>query len=64
MQGAPIHYRDNGIVFFTDDSTGHAWIQEGDEPLNPYSDGSATPTPWPDPMAGIEHDTAMLNGDQ
>ena len=63
MQGAPIHYRDNGIVFFKDNNTGQAWIQEGDDPLNPYSDGSATQTPWPDPMAGIETETAMANGE-
>lgn len=64
MQGAPIRYRDAGVAFFRDDASGRAWIQEGDDPLNPYSDGSATQTTWPDPMAGIEHETAMLNGDQ
>ncbi len=64
MQGAPIRYRDAGVVFFVDDASGRGWIQEGDDPSNPYGDGSATQTPWPDPMAAIEQDTAMLGGDQ
>ena len=64
MQGAPIHYREAGVAFFKDDNSGRAWIQEGDDPINPYSDGSATQVPWPDPMAAVEQNTAMLKGDQ
>ena len=64
MQGAPIHYRDAGIAFFKDDNSGRAWIQEGDEPNNPYGNGSATQTPWPDPMAALTQETAMHGEDQ
>ncbi|OED39689.1 efflux transporter periplasmic adaptor subunit [Chromatiales bacterium (ex Bugula neritina AB1)] len=64
MQGAPIRYRDAGVAYFTDNASGRAWIQEGDDPINPYGDGDATRTPWPDPMAGIETETAMLDGDE
>ena len=64
LQGAPIRYRDAGVAFFKDDASGRAWIQEGDDPINPYGDGSATQIPWPDPMAGMQHETAMMDGDQ
>ena len=64
MQGAPIYYRDAGIAFFKDDNSGRAWIQQGDDPSNPYSDGSATQIPWPDPMAALTQETAMRSGDQ
>ena len=64
MQGAPIRYRDAGIAFFVDEASGRGWIQEGNDPGNPYGDGPATQVPWPDPMAAIEQDTAMLAGDR
>lgn len=52
LNGAPIHYRDAGIVLFRDKSSGRLWIQEGDDPRNPYGNGEVEPIAWPNPMAG------------
>ena len=53
LEGAPIHYRDAGLTLFQDVSSGRLWLQEGAAPRNPYGEGEADITAWPDPMAGM-----------
>lgn len=49
LQGAPVHYRDAGIVLFRDAASGRLWIQQGGDARNPYGDGEAETIAWPDP---------------
>lgn len=58
LEGAPIHYRDAGLVFWRESETGRSWLQESGAVRNPYRGGEAETVPWPDPMAGMETDTA------
>lgn len=58
LEGAPIHYRDAGLAFWRENETGRPWLQQGGAPRNPYGGGEAEIVPWPDPMAGMETDTA------
>lgn len=52
MMGAPAHYKEKGLIFYSDDVTGRFWLQDGGLPANPYSDATAQVIAWPDPMAG------------
>jgi len=54
IEGAPIHYRDAGLLLFKEAGTGRLWIQEGGEPNNPYGDSPAEAVDWPNPMAGMD----------
>jgi Cu(I)/Ag(I) efflux system membrane fusion protein len=49
-QGAPAHYKAEGLIFYSDDDTGRLWLQGGGLPANPYSNAGAQVIPWPDPM--------------
>ncbi|GHB03980.1 hypothetical protein GCM10009069_28220 [Algimonas arctica] len=49
-QGAPAHYKTEGLIFYSDDETGRLWLQDGGLPANPYSNANAQVIPWPDPM--------------
>ena len=51
FEGAPIHYRDAGLTLFQDISSARLWLQEGADPHNPYGEGEAKISAWPDPMA-------------
>jgi Cu(I)/Ag(I) efflux system membrane fusion protein len=53
LDGAPIHYRDNGLVLYREQETGRLWLQLSGSTLNPYGDGAAESIPWPDPMADM-----------
>lgn len=54
IEGAPIHYRDAGLLLFKEAGTGRLWLQEGGEPSNPYGDSPAEAVNWPNPMAGMD----------
>lgn len=56
LEGAPVHYRDAGLTLFRETGKGRLWLQKGDTPLNPYSDGQAEAIAWPDPMVSMEMD--------
>ena len=58
LEGAPVHYRDAGLTLYRDTETGRLWLQQSATPSNPYGDGEAETVAWPDPMAGIEMDSA------
>ena len=51
--GAPSHYNQKGVLFFSDVQTGRLWLQMGGQAANPYSNGEARLIPWPDPMANM-----------
>ena len=53
LQGAPIHYRDAGLILFEDQASGNLWLQDSATPRNPYGDGDTEIIPWPDPMKGM-----------
>ncbi|MDP3459536.1 MAG: efflux RND transporter periplasmic adaptor subunit, partial [Hyphomonas sp.] len=53
LDGAPVHYREAGLILFRDTGTGRLWLQEGADPHNPYTDGPSEPVAWPDPMKGV-----------
>lgn len=52
LEGAPVHYRDEGLMLFREVDKGRLWLQEGSEPRNPYGDAEAKRVAWPEPMAG------------
>lgn len=54
LRGAPIHYRDNGLVLYREQQTGRLWLQLSGRVLSPYGEGAAEIVPWPDPMAEME----------
>lgn len=56
--GAPAHYKEKGLIFYSDNETGRLWLQDGGLPANPYSDAAAQAIAWPDPMAGNMSGTA------
>lgn len=56
IDGAPIHYRDNGLMLYRENGTNKLWLQEGGDMRNPYSDADAQVVEWPDPMAGLDMD--------
>ena len=58
LEGAPVHYRDAGLTLYRDTETGRLWLQQSATPSNPYGDGEAETVAWPDPMAGMEMDSA------
>ena len=58
LEGAPIHYRDAGLVFWRESETGRPWLQESGAVRNPYRGGEAETVPWPDPMARTDVDAA------
>lgn len=58
LEGAPVHYRDAGLTLFRETETGRLWVQQGGSPRNPYGDAQADVIAWPDPMAGMDADSA------
>lgn len=52
VMGAPAHYKEKGLIFYSDEETGRLWLQDGGLPANPYSDATAQVIKWPDSMAG------------
>ncbi len=54
LGGAPIRYRDLGLVLFAESESGRLWVQEGPSAANPYGSAAAMAVPWPDPMASQE----------
>lgn len=58
LEGAPVHYRNAGIILFRETETDRLWIQQGSTPNNPYGDGDAVIVSWPDPMASAPSDTS------
>lgn len=63
LEGAPVHYRDAGLMLFRDADTGRLWIQERGAPRNPYQDGEAAVISWPDPMTGVDTEAARRSVD-
>ena len=50
LEGAPASYAERGLVMFSETGTGRLWLQQNQNPINPYSTRSATIVSWPDPM--------------
>ncbi len=40
LNGAPNHYREKKVTLRKDSASGRMWLQLGDRPLNPYSNGA------------------------
>ncbi|MEE4295082.1 MAG: efflux RND transporter periplasmic adaptor subunit [Wenzhouxiangella sp.] len=59
LDGAPIHYRDNGLTLYRETQSGRLWLQLTGRQLSPYGDGEAEIVPWPDPMAEMDNSSAQ-----
>ncbi|MCB1503395.1 MAG: efflux RND transporter periplasmic adaptor subunit [Hyphomicrobiaceae bacterium] len=52
LEGAPRHYAEKKLALYQQANGGRMWLQMAGKPLNPYGQGEAELTAWPEQAAG------------